>query len=361
MKIIFVSHLSDAISVGPNWSVPAGISAQETIDEVLWLNISGAHMPHWDGVKAYTQAAEWGKDPQLGKLPGKFRRPDAVVFEGIYFLPYVKFAKELRKKGIPYIIIPRGSLTLNARRHYSRWKKLIAHKLFFDRFCNNALAIQYLTEVERLDSAHNWKSGQFVIPNGFTTPKAFKTNYSANGINAVFIGRPSLYHKGIDLLFGAMAKLKEKLDAAGFRLRFYSPYRLDRADIEKLASDLGINSLIDFQGEISGKEKEEAILGSDLFVLTSRFEGHPMGLIEALAYGLPAMVTTGSNMREEIEQSDAGWTADTTLESVADALEKIMQEAGRLKSKGENARRLAAGYDWKILADRLHYEITKLI
>jgi len=33
-------------------------------------------------------------------------------------------------------------------------------------------------------------------------------------------------------------------------------------------------------------EKEKKQLESDFFILTSRFEGHPMGLIEALSYGL---------------------------------------------------------------------------
>ncbi len=361
MKIIFVSHLSDTPSAGPNWSVPARIHAQEKIDDVLWLNATNAYMNHWSEAKSYMNAAEWTKKPRLKTLPEAFRKPDLVVFEGIYFIDNIKFAKDLIRNSIPYIINPRGSLTLNARRHYSRWKKLIAHKLFFDWFCNKALAIQYLTEIERRDSAHNWRSGQFVIPNGFSTPEELKTKFSQDEIKAIFIGRPAIYHKGIDMLFAAMSNLKDELQANGFKLLFHSPIRDDRAAIEKMAEEKGILSLIDFKGEISGKEKKEAILNSDLFVLTSRFEGHPMGLIEALAYGLPALVTTGSNMREEIEQADAGWTADSTEEGIRSALRKILKEKEKLQEKGMNARNLSLQYDWDRLAKIFHDIVSDLL
>ena len=66
--------------------------------------------------------------------------------------------------------------------------------------------------------------------------------------------------------------------------------------------------------------------GCDIFLMPSRFEGHPTGLLEALAYGLPCIATTGSNMREEIELADAGWTADNDAESIRSALLSMISD-----------------------------------
>ena len=49
-------------------------------------------------------------------------------------------------------------------------------------------------------------------------------------------------------------------------------------------------------GAVFGKVKEKVLLDNDFFILTSRLEGHPMALIEALSYGLPCLVTQGSRL-----------------------------------------------------------------
>lgn len=115
-------------------------------------------------------------------------------------------------------------------------------------------------------------------------------------------------------------------------------------------------------GEISGRAKEECLLNSDVFVLTSRFEGHPMGLIEALAYGVPALVTPGSNMEKEIREADAGWTCDElTVEKVVAMLQTMLAELKQLPVKSKNAIKLAEPYDWDKLAEEFHLELLELI
>jgi glycosyltransferase involved in cell wall biosynthesis len=85
-----------------------------------------------------------------------------------------------------------------------------------------------------------------------------------------------------------------------------------------------------------GRRRKTPLLASDVFLIPSRFEGHPMALIEALSYGLPCVATTtGSNMRREVEEFNAGWTADCSSESLKKALlEVISKETLLEKSKG---------------------------
>ena len=48
--------------------------------------------------------------------PAPYNSPDLVVFQGVYFIDYYLISKDLVKRNIPYIIIPRGSLTRGAQK-----------------------------------------------------------------------------------------------------------------------------------------------------------------------------------------------------------------------------------------------------
>lgn len=85
MDILYISHLSDKISAGPNWSVPASIRAQSNLDNVLWINITSARMKHWLDVKCFYDIGEYRR-LELKNLPVPFSFPDLVVFEGFYAL-----------------------------------------------------------------------------------------------------------------------------------------------------------------------------------------------------------------------------------------------------------------------------------
>lgn len=115
-----------------------------------------------------------------------------------------------------------------------------------------------------------------------------------------------------------------------------------------------INDIVNLFSGIHGKEKEQVLLNTDVFVLTSRFEGHPMGLIEALSYGVPALVTSGSNMLEEIKQNQAGWTAMCNSVSIGNSLIEIVNSKEKIEKYSINAKNLAMNYQWDVISEKTH-------
>jgi glycosyltransferase involved in cell wall biosynthesis len=64
-----------------------------------------------------------------------------------------------------------------------------------------------------------------------------------------------------------------------------------RAPIVDLARSLGVEHALTLPGWVEGRQKEELLRRSDLFVLPSHYEGLPLGLLEAMGWGLPVIAT----------------------------------------------------------------------
>ncbi len=360
MRVVIVSHLFDDIASGPSRSVPSYADSLSKLDEVVWINTIEDTMPHWGKVACFHKASEIG-GLNYSKITHQFGVPDIVVFQGFNFPEHALFAIQLRRKHIPYIIVPRGSLAYDAIHNHARWKKWVAHKLLFDRYVKSASAIQFLTKEEYDESGKKWNSNCFVLGNGFSNDLV-KEDFSRDRIKGVFIGRLDMYHKGLDNLVAAVGSVADQMRAAHFTIDLYGPEKYDYLKLGETIAAKSLGDVLSVHGPVSGDAKSELLLGSDLFVLTSRFEGHPMGLIEALSYGLPALVTAGSNMMGKIIENKAGWQADpNTSDAIAETLLRIIKERESLKEKGRNARLLSLDYDWQALAVALHTELEGIV
>lgn len=360
MNILYISHLSNRVASGLNWSVPASVDAQSKIDNVLWVDLNDAFLPHWGKVKAYHNIKEYGK-LKLENFPAPFCHPDVVVFEGFYEPKDCFFAKVLRKKHIPYIIVPRCSLTHQALNNHSKLKKKIAHFFLFDSFAHHAMAIQYLTPKEYEDSSDKWNSNHLIIPNGFTTPDECKENFTVNGIKAIFIGRLDMYQKGLDILLEVILKCKQQLLEANFSLVLYGPEMHDWHKIADYIQSHDLSAIVSMGGEVFGERKQQAIINADIMVMPSRFEGLPMGLLETMAYGLPCLVSVGTNMSEEVAKAGAGWCCNPTSDSLRKALLQMITEKAEFKKRGKNAALLAKQYDWNVIAQKFHEQLIALL
>lgn len=360
MRVLIISHLFADIASGPSWSVPAYAESLSRIDSVIWINTIDATLPHWNEINCFHKLSDFGR-LKLSSIYGKSEKPDIVVFQGFNFIEHAIFAINLRHKGVPYIIVPRGSLAYDAVHNHAWLKKWVAHKILLDRYVKKASALQYLTEEEKKESGDYWNSHYFVLGNGFSND-SFKTEYSEASINGLFIGRLDMHHKGIDILVDAVECVAEEMRGARFTIDFYGPEKFDSAKLRDIIRSKSISDILRIHGPISGDEKRSVLLKSDVFFLTSRFEGHPMGLIEALSYGIPALVTEGSNMMSKIEAYDAGWPSkQNNKETISATILRVIKERSSLKEKGQNARKLSLEYDWNLLAERLHTELERII
>lgn len=129
------------------------------------------------------------------------------------------------------------------------------------------------------------KRKSIIISNPVTIPKEQWNQFNARE-RIVFVGRIDFWQKRPDLLLKAFAIVHKKfknylLDICG------SGSEIER--LKNLADELNISDFVVFHGAVNNVN--DFLLGAEIFVLTSDFEGIPNALLEAMAIGMPVVST----------------------------------------------------------------------
>ena len=114
-----------------------------------------------------------------------------------------------------------------------------------------------------------------------------------------------------------------------------------------------------FTGMLRGRERVEALVDADLFVLPSYQENFGIAVIESLAAGTPVVISDQVNICNEIRAAGVGGVVPTQVEPLAPEIARWMSDE-RLRS--DASRRaipfVRERYDWNQIARRWveHYE-----
>jgi glycosyltransferase involved in cell wall biosynthesis len=100
--------------------------------------------------------------------------------------------------------------------------------------------------------------------------------------------------------------------------------------LHALAQDLHINAMVDFAGHLGAVQKQNAWRDHDLFVLPSLHENFSLATIEALATGMPAIVTDQVGVADRIAAVGAGRVVPCgNVGALASALTEMRDDAAR--------------------------------
>ncbi|MEM6497600.1 MAG: glycosyltransferase [Pseudomonadota bacterium] len=118
-----------------------------------------------------------------------------------------------------------------------------------------------------------------------------------------YLGRYELEHKGLDLLVDGFAAYRSAGGQGTLELVGTGPAR---EEIISLAQEYGISDHVTADGPRFGDEKAKTLADWDYFVMPSRFEGVPIGALEAGLAGLPLIVSSETGLQDYVRMHDAG-------------------------------------------------------
>lgn len=361
--ILHVAPIGNQLASGPAQSVPRLVQALKEHGATVGLLTTSREgivdSPQSFPVISYRSLKAF---PGLQRLPPPFSQPDLIVFHSTYIPIHAVLAREAVRHKIPYIITPRGGMTHEAQRQKALKKKMGNH-LFFNNIVRHAVAIHCLTDNEAED-AQAWRRPVFVVGNGIDLPDQYLARPGhQNHLRFVFIGRYDIYHKGLDLLLKACIHAQTDLRRAGAYVELYGPSINDsRQKMQQIIDNHMIQDIVHIHNPIYCTEKAVLLGKTDVFVHTSRFEGHPMAVLEALAYGIPCLLTPGSNMASAVTANGAGWQVDANPEAIANGIKRILAERKQIAERGAAARMLAeSAHSWDKVAQQLIVEYQRIL
>ena len=120
----------------------------------------------------------------------------------------------------------------------------------------------------------------------------------------------------------------------------------ERARLEALRSQGGLANIA-FHGEVPIDGIQAAMQGARLFLNVAQFEGSPTAALEAMACGLPVVLTPSNDYSDLIQAGKNGIvTSGWDVEEITAAIDQCLANEGQRRAMGEMARQAASGHRW---------------
>ena len=363
-----VSHLHPRYG-GMSAAVPQlGLEVQRNgpinVDLASFCAHEESYLPHGYSQSKVSQwpasRVAWMHHPGLRRdLRKIIDSADGIHVHGLWEQSTAIVCKMARQMGRPYIISAHGMLEPWAMKTKSVKKYLYAalceRANVRNASCLHALTCNEAASYRRFGA----RCPVAIIPNGVNVP----SNLSSETFFRQF---PGLRHKrillfmsrlhpkkGLDMLVSAWAALAKQFPDA--HLVIVGPdFEGMQATLEQAVAQKQLGEHVSFTGMLSGRVKWSALAAAECFLLPSYSEGLSMSVLEAMAAGLPVIVTKPCNM-PEVSRHSLGWEieprTDHLIFAIQSALGNPRQTNQEIGSRGKQM--IEQRYSWPTIGRQM--------
>ena len=307
------------------------------------------------------------------RLRGTIMSYDIIHIHGLYRFPVMSVALLARRVGVPYLIMPHGSLDpflFNQSQHSLILKKISEKLLDFPNL-NHAAAIHYTTKTEAERAALlGLRAKPIVVPNGIDWriykdiplkgPFRRRLGLSDQTPLVLFLGRIN-FIKGLKLLVPAFSQVAQEYPNA--RLAIVGPDNEGYgAKVRRWCTEQRIEEKVLFLDYLEPVEVKQALVDADVFVLPSYTENFGLTVVEAMACKTPVVISDQVNICREVQTAGAGILVKLDPCALAKAISLILSDTSASQAMGDRGRDLAVkNYAWPSIVTQLTEIYQELI
>lgn len=346
------------------YTTSVGLEGKVPVDQYLFID--GVKVRYCGFVKAleFFGSTGWQFSPQFTNILNRnIADFDVVHIIGVWNYPTTLAAVRSWHTKKPFAFSPHGALyPYTAGKKF--WKKWLYYQLFLKSSLKGAAAFHYTSEDEA-KQCHRFlqlPNPYEIIPNGidltdFGRLPAYtelRDRYpELRGKKVLlFLGRIN-WKKGIDILIRAFARVASEKQEAHL-LIVGNDEENYRQNVERWLTEYGIEERTTFTGPLKGKDKLMAFSGSDLFVLPSYSENFGMTVVEAMACGLPIVISDQVGISPVIRERNAGIVVKAEIDCVYQGIMDLLCNDATRKACVENGKKTVYElYDIHNVADRM--------
>jgi poly(glycerol-phosphate) alpha-glucosyltransferase len=277
---------------------------------------------------------------------------DIVHSHSVWMLPNHYASSAALRRGKPVVFTAHGALEPWALGR-SSWKKRPVGWWWQDRDLQRAACIHVNTPAEVAGiRAYGLRNPIAVIPNGVDLA-AFDGMLRRAGDQRVLLFLSRLHaKKGLSPLIGAWKSLSN--DHPDWRLMIAGRDDGAEAATRSQIAELGLQDRITMAGVLEGEQKLAAFASADAFVLPSYSEGFSMAVLEAMAAGLPVVLTPGCNF-PQAAASGAAIEVEPETQSLQRGLRELLSMSDTQRCEmGRRARELVQrDHSWDRVATQM--------
>ncbi|MBI4874393.1 MAG: glycosyltransferase [Acidobacteria bacterium] len=283
-----------------------------------------------------------------GRLRGILTGADIVFLHGLYIHPFVHAALWSRRNQVPYVVVPHGSLDPWVF-SYRRYRKQAWLRLYRRLMLEDASSVVFASARER-DKAAGLPA--IARPDVINWPVASVADFdktSAGQRVRLDCGLPNRCR--VALFCGRLHPMKRPIETIELFLRtaprdwvllLVGPASAEIPET-KMASICGASGgRCRYLGPVFGDRLSDFYKAADLLVLISHRENFSYTVTEALACGVPVLVSNGVDLSADIAREGCGFVVDNpadgqTLEKAFDS--SLRCDSASLASMGARGRR----------------------
>jgi glycosyltransferase involved in cell wall biosynthesis len=271
---------------------------------------------------------------------------DILHVHGLWMYLSVAARRWAKVTGRPYVVSPHGMLDPWALRN-SGAKKKIARLLYENAHLRKAACLHALCGAEREAIRRTGLDAPIaVLPNGVdlpasaASPAAWRERMGKDAKVLLFLGRVTPKKQVLELV---VAFALAHRPGNPWHLVVVGPAEAEyRGRIDAAVARSPCRENIHVVGPAYGEKRAAAYMAADAFILPSVSEGLPMAVLEAFAYGLPALLTPQCNLPEAFAEG-AALRIEPRKEAICEGLQRLfgLSQDEYAAMRGA-ARRLAA-------------------